>query len=126
MAAPKLSIDTTYPMNSGFEIPVLGYGVSLLYPISFLGMSILLVCLLIWPSLYIPEDRCRSWFATPSQCTDRRSLVPLPAQNVEVGRDGRRLVGAIVVRPEISARMGARPSAVASPTIAERPRKEHQ
>ena len=59
MAAPKLSIGATYKMNSGFEIPVLGYGVSLLYPISFFGMSILLVCLLIWPSLYIPEDRCR-------------------------------------------------------------------
>jgi hypothetical protein len=41
MAAPKLSIDATYTMNSGFEIPVLGYGVSLLYPISFFGMSII-------------------------------------------------------------------------------------
>jgi hypothetical protein len=27
MAAPKLDINATYKMNSGLEIPVLGYGV---------------------------------------------------------------------------------------------------
>jgi hypothetical protein len=36
MAAQNFSINATYTMNSGFEIPVLGYGVSLLCPHSIL------------------------------------------------------------------------------------------